>query len=235
MMNILRRLISKFAQNRLTHFLSSYPELGKVYMIHDVVANEEQAGEFAITVDDMVRMADYLSKKHAIRLEDWDKEKDFVALSADDVAQGFYQYAFPILKKRSLPFTIFVNVGMLNKEGYITETQLLEMARYPGCTVGSHGMNHVYYNPLSRAEYESEIKDSKEYLQKILGKAPEIFAYPYGSMFACGKCDTEVVGKEYSAAFSTINCGVTEAAAKARYFLPRINVSGKNLAKIIRS
>lgn len=228
--------MSKLEQSGLERVLRSYPERGKVYMIHDVVATEEEAGEFAITIDNMERLADYLGNNHVIRLEDWDKEKDFVALSADDVAQGFYRYAFPLLKERGLPFTIFVNVGLLNTEGYITDSQLREMAAYEGCTVGSHGLRHVQYRLLSHEEYEREIRDSKKRLAEILGKAPEIFAFPYGSTYACGNCDIGVLGEEYKSAFTTLNSGVPEITAdRQRYLLPRINVCGKNILEIITS
>jgi peptidoglycan/xylan/chitin deacetylase (PgdA/CDA1 family) len=47
--------------------------------------------------------------------------------------------------------------------------------------VGAHTVNHPVLSKLSLYEQESEIRESKAYLEKILGEPVVGFAYPYGS------------------------------------------------------
>lgn len=46
--------------------------------------------------------------------------------------------------------------------------------------IGSHGVTHELFSKLTNSELEHEIKDSKETLEKVVGKPIKYFAYPSG-------------------------------------------------------
>ena len=66
---------------------------------------------------------------HHNKFKNWEREEDFYALTIDDVPENFYYNAYPLLKEASIPFTLFVNVSLLNKDGFITKEQLVEMSK----------------------------------------------------------------------------------------------------------
>lgn len=145
------------------------PAKGTVLMLHNVVSGNGCGGgqPFDLQVVRFVNLVDRLEFKNVVRLEDWQKQKDyFYALTFDDVAESFYLNAYPILKKNGLPFTLFVNLSLIGKPGYINKEQLNVLASDPLCTIGSHGVHHEYYRDLDDSQIKSELHDSKAYLEE---------------------------------------------------------------------
>ncbi|QKJ29917.1 polysaccharide deacetylase family protein [Mucilaginibacter mali] len=63
----------------------------------------------------------------------------------------------------------------------MTEEQIKQMSASPYVTIGSHG---YYHNDLANISLEKsiiEIKQSKTYLENIIQKSVDSFAFPYGS------------------------------------------------------
>ena len=166
----------------------------------------------------------WLKSKNTIRLENWEREEDFYALTIDDVPENFYYNAYPLLKEASIPFTLFVNVSLLNKDGFITKEQLVEMSKCELCTIGSHGVSHGEFALFSWKQALRDLKDSKCELEQIIGKPVEMFAFPYGSYYACGYANKHLAGDVYKYAFGTVACPITKPSLLKIYYLPRINV-----------
>jgi peptidoglycan/xylan/chitin deacetylase (PgdA/CDA1 family) len=144
------------------------------------------------------------------------------ALTFDDVFSDVFSNAYPVLVKLGIPFTLFVSTGLLDSPGYITSSELKIMSKDPLCTVGSHTVNHVRLRTSERSL--EEIENSKKELEKILGKEIQLFAYPYGSIFACSRKNIREAKKAgYRAAFSTIRGFVPFITKRKRFFLPRFN------------
>lgn len=47
--------------------------------------------------------------------------------------------------------------------------------------IGAHTLNHIYLTQVSLAEAEKEIKDSKEWLERLLNRKIDMFSYPGGA------------------------------------------------------
>lgn len=62
----------------------------------------------------------------------------------------------------------------------ISESNLKEMVNNPLVTIGCHSHTHPLLSELSEFEIEKEIKESKDYLERITGKQVDYFAYPSG-------------------------------------------------------
>ncbi|MGA3171573.1 MAG: polysaccharide deacetylase family protein [Chthoniobacteraceae bacterium] len=122
-------------------------------------------------------------------------------ITIDDGYLSGYDTAWPILKKYSYPFTMFVYINYINSGGKsISWDQLAEM-RDAGVDIESHTYSHSYLehpgygvDATTRAKVEKDIQalgregwlhkeifDSKKTLEQQLGIKVIAFAYPYGS------------------------------------------------------
>lgn len=225
-MHILRRLYCKLVQSFFTHVLSLLKSKGRVLMLHWIGDDtDESHNKYSISVDEFNRLALWLKIENTIRLEDWEKAENFCALTIDDVPENFYLNAYPILLEKHIPFTIFVNTSLLDTDGYITTSQLKEMAGCGLCTIGSHGVEHDLFYCKGKEDIIKDLTTSKAILEHIVGKEITMYAYPYGSYYACGFKNKHLVTDVYKYGFGTIGCGITNPLIMPYYFLPRINVT----------
>lgn len=225
-MKFIRRIIGKIMHIILIFAAKFFFTEGQVLMLH-WVGNEVQDDEtepYRISIVQFERLVQWLQNRKTIRLEKWENEHDFYAITIDDVPENFYLHAYPILKRAGLPFTIFVNISLLNQEGFITTEQLIEMSQCELCTIGSHGISHGEFAVLNREQVEYELKNSKLILESIVNKPVELFAFPYGSYYACGYSNKHLAGEIYEYAFGTVASSITKPSLLKKYFLPRINV-----------
>ena len=104
-----------------------------------------------------------------------------VALTIDDAFFSIYKRAWPLLKEKKLPFTIFVSTGPLrsNSKNYMNWEQIKEMVNH-GVTIGHHTKNHLHLVTEEKEKIISEIEEANNDFLKNLGYVPDIFAYPYG-------------------------------------------------------
>lgn len=226
----IRRIFSKVVHIYYGFISLRHSESGRIYMLHNVGGTED--GPFNISAMDLEAFLMRKKVENFVRLESWTKQSGFRALSIDDVPEGFYHNGFPLLKKYNIPFTIFVATGLLDTDGYITTDQLKEMSNSNLCTIGSHGISHGEYCKLSASERKKELYESRMKLEQITGKSIELYAFPYGSIYACGIRHKKEVMKYYKYGFGTIQSPVTEPLSLPYYYLPRINVSNNNINTI---
>ncbi len=111
------------------------------------------------------------------------------AITFDDGALSVCEQAWPILKDRQLPFTMFVNTEAIER-GFRSQCswqQLREMSRSSLVTIANH--SHSHWNMISEPHVlqdnwlENMIADittAQQLLKKHIGIAPKLFAYPYG-------------------------------------------------------
>lgn len=140
-----------------------------------------------------------------------------VAITVDDAYASALTVAWPMLKARGWPMTIFVATAPVDHgtHGYLTWDQLREMAK-EGVTIGAHSETHPHMAKLPADEAAAEIARSNARFQAELGFVPKLFAYPYGEASA----DTIAAArKAYDAAFGQ-HSGVADASDDP-YFLPR--------------
>ena len=114
--------------------------------------------------------------------------EEAIVITMDDGWEGVYQFAYPVLKEMGFPFTMYLYKKYVNSGGRsMTWEQIREMIAF-GAEVGSHSVSHE--NMTSRHGRDdaaqqlwilTELKDSKEFLEKNLGVPVTSFAYPYGN------------------------------------------------------
>ena len=129
-----------------------------------------------------------------------------IGLTIDDAFLSIYKKAWPILKEKNLPFTIFVSTGSVGvkSKNIMNWTQITEMAN-SGVTIGHHTKNHFHLVSRDKETIINEIEEANNDFFKNLGFTPDIFAYPYGEY----TYEIKQIAKEYfKAAFGQHSGGI---------------------------
>jgi peptidoglycan/xylan/chitin deacetylase (PgdA/CDA1 family) len=112
----------------------------------------------------------------------------------DDGYSSVHEWALPILKRYNFPATLYLNVGVINRESPISSDD--DPGLYPGLrmltwqqvadlescgfTLGSHLVHHLDLTSLSRATAMAELRLSRITIEKQANSACLDFAYPWG-------------------------------------------------------
>jgi peptidoglycan/xylan/chitin deacetylase (PgdA/CDA1 family) len=118
-----------------------------------------------------------------ISLDEWvqgEALSDFsVMITFDDGFDSDHSLAFPLLKKLGFPATFFPFTDGLCTENRVTWEKLNEMNTH-GFTIASHGVSHTDLRTLPSSRMNSELCESKELIEKKIGKPAHFFALPFG-------------------------------------------------------
>lgn len=102
-----------------------------------------------------------------------------------------------------------------------TEEELLEAARVPGITMGSHTWSHPNLTKSSPAELRYELAEPLRWLCERFDAVVPWLSYPYG--YSSAEVESAAVAAGYRAALRVAG-GWLPPAAVRRYALPRLNV-----------
>jgi peptidoglycan/xylan/chitin deacetylase (PgdA/CDA1 family) len=102
-----------------------------------------------------------------------------LALTFDDGCETDWLEAAPLLRERGFGATFFVVSGFLGQRGYLSRTQLRELAA-AGFEIGSHSQTHGMLAHLSPAELEREVAGSRAALEDAAGVAVRHLSCPHG-------------------------------------------------------
>lgn len=118
--------------------------------------------------------------------------KKTVALTMDDAYLSIYEKAYPLLKKKKFPFTVFVNTSKIRNKSntYLNWNQMREMS-LNGAELSNHSLTHDVLIPRDNEEkkqwqkrIKKELEGAQIKLQKEIGidtnNNPKIISYPYG-------------------------------------------------------
>ncbi len=112
-----------------------------------------------------------------------------VAISFDDGFHDIYDNAFPLLKKRKWPFTVFLNTEPVDKgyKSHMNWQQIKELHQV-GATIANHTATHPFMVRQRENEntqqwllrLKKEIHTAKQLIQQHTGNTEKLLAYPYG-------------------------------------------------------
>jgi peptidoglycan/xylan/chitin deacetylase (PgdA/CDA1 family) len=117
-----------------------------------------------------------------------DDDRPGVVLTFDDGFADVYHHAWPLLRERALPFTLYLASafvgGTMEWEGSTARAagpalawdEVREMAASPLCTLGNHTHRHVRPADLTVAELDR----CNEVIRRETRVTPRHFAYPWG-------------------------------------------------------
>lgn len=122
-----------------------------------------------------------------------------ISLTFDDGYACWYDEALPILTDLNVPAVFFVCSGFLGLQGQaadefrlrhlrrhqklkaLTKPQLIEIAHFPLCEIGSHSIHHIDLGlDISPEMLNVEIGEDRKKLEDWTGKPIRWFAYPFG-------------------------------------------------------
>jgi len=129
-----------------------------------------------------------------------------VILNFDDGRLSQYTNAIPILDKYGFKATFYVVCNYIGKKDGYMDWNEIETLHKEGHDIGSHSMNHVRLEKLSKKDVEYEVGQSKRCLQKH-GINATSFAYPFNGG-SDDKTVVDIVAKYYEFA-RTANAALT--------------------------
>lgn len=111
------------------------------------------------------------------------------AITVDDAYLSVFTQAYPRLKRRGWPFTVFVSTDAVDRglPAYMNWDQMRAMQR-DGVVFANHSASHdhlIRHQPGEgrdawRGRVAADIAQAQRRLAEELGGAPMLFAYPYG-------------------------------------------------------
>lgn len=112
-----------------------------------------------------------------------------VAITIDDGHISTYTHAYPRLRKRGWPFTVFIYTDAIDQRlpAYISWEQMREMRKHGG-SFANQSTRHDHLIRRRKGEdataWEQRVRDdithAQRRIEKELGTAPRLFSYPYG-------------------------------------------------------
>ncbi len=174
-----------------------------ILMYHSVSDNGDF---FSVTPVEFRKQMEYLhaSKREVTTLPELVARQKSGALKGGEVAVTFddgyrdnLTHAFPVLRELDIPATIFVTTGSVGGKGKhggnMLSTDELKTLHASGIIdIEPHSVTHPKLSKLDEENARTEIYESKQYLEKLLEKRCDYFAYPYGNL----KDETAVIVRE---------------------------------------
>ncbi len=144
---------------------------------------------FTRQVDWLVANGDVVSLDQALEDRGLRASDRQYVLTFDDGYVDLFERAWPVLRERQLPFTLYLTTEPTEtgkpltpggKADPITWAQVDEMLESGLMTLGAHTHRHLELGTMQRPAIEEEIGLSNELIIKRTGITPVHFAYPWG-------------------------------------------------------
>lgn len=111
------------------------------------------------------------------------------AITIDDAYLSVFEQAYPRLRERGWPFTVFVSTDGVDQhfKAYMSWQQMREMQQH-GASIENHSATHDYLIRRRAGETEAQWRErmqndigrAQQRISAELGTTPTLFAYPYG-------------------------------------------------------
>jgi peptidoglycan/xylan/chitin deacetylase (PgdA/CDA1 family) len=153
-------------------------------------------------------------------------------ITIDDAHRSVYHKAFPILKRKAVPFSLGVPTAFVEKRGTPTLrwSQIREMIDSGLCELASHGHRHRRLGVLDARAAAEELELSRELIERETGVRPSAYFYPLGAVDSTAERRVHTAG--YRAAFGATG-GAIAFDAFPRFRVPRTTVHHHDRAERI--
>lgn len=189
-MDLKRTILKTLAEfDSILFFNKTNPSTYRILMYHSVggrVINDVK-NIFSIDPKQFEDQIAYLASLEDLHIVDLstrylENDKNYLTVTFDDGYKDNLYIAAPILEKYQIPFTVFVSSGFVksNSQGFLNENELKELSKFPNATIGGHSVTHPSLVDCNDKDLENELNDCKNYIQDIIGKTIDSFAYPFG-------------------------------------------------------
>lgn len=170
------------------------PAAGATLLIYHRVGGGTR-DELDMPLKEFARQLDLLATHDVVALDtalerlDVGDARPSVVLTFDDGFEDVYDNAWPLLRQRGLPFTVYLASAFVSQpmvwEGSTAQgaagrglswTQLSEMVDTGLCTIGNHTHGHTRPEALT----EDDLDACTDAVERHLGVTPMHFTYPWG-------------------------------------------------------
>jgi peptidoglycan/xylan/chitin deacetylase (PgdA/CDA1 family) len=149
---------------------ASMDPAGRLYLLHADVFR-----------DHMARLKD--DGFRGVLLKDLSSKKCLpqkpLVITFDDGHVSDYEIALPILDSFSFRAEFFITTRWIGGPGYLDASQIRALAA-AGMGIGAHGATHTFLDDLSPAAAKTEMVESRESLEAILGAPINALSFPGG-------------------------------------------------------
>lgn len=155
-----------------------------------------------------------------------------VLLTFDDGTRPQWTVAGPILAKEGFIATFFPMTVVLNKDGWLRDSDLRAM-HAAGMTIGSHTWDHQDVREYTKKDWKVQLGGSLHTLSSVIGAPVTTFAYPYGAWN--DKALAPVAAHGVELAFQLTDKPISETAPllTQRRLLMTSSMSGRELLDLI--
>lgn len=180
-----------------------YPKIGEIWMLHRVVEHRSTKPEqrvLEVTPEWLEqKILEYQRKGYSFISIDnifnfhfsFFNSHRWVCITLDDGYRDNYTLAYPLFKRMSIPFVVYVTTGFIDNQRemwwYPGEQlgigcdELKKMAADSLCTIGAHTVSHPKLATIPSKIQRQEIEQSKLQLGSLLGTPIAHFSFPHGS------------------------------------------------------
>ena len=165
---------------------------------HRFTSRPRSGSLMEVTAHDLEAQLDWLARTGhtVVRLEDLQAFLDgeaalppkAVVLTIDDGYRSAYDVAFPVLRARNRPFTLFIYTDYITGRGdALSWSQLTELQRSGLADLEAHTRSHpdlTRLPPGDARRLDDELAGSRAELQRRIGGGVTALAYPYGAVDA---------------------------------------------------
>jgi peptidoglycan/xylan/chitin deacetylase (PgdA/CDA1 family) len=102
-----------------------------------------------------------------------------ISLTFDDGWRSQYTNAIPLLDRYGFRSTQYIHTGGLREPEHVTEAMIRSM-HAGGHQIAAHSVTHSHLTTLNPTQLQSELVDSRQTLEAIIGAPVVDFATPYG-------------------------------------------------------
>jgi peptidoglycan/xylan/chitin deacetylase (PgdA/CDA1 family) len=160
-----------------------------------------------------------------------------LSITFDDGYRDNCEVAAPILRRAGLPATFFVATGFVGSEriapwdkhlpsqpGWMSWDQVRSLAA-AGFEIGNHTVTHLNMGTASAETVRHELEESNRTFAAQLGKAPQLFAYPFGGRSHINEQAIEIV-RQLGFRCCVSSCGGLNPVTPDPFHLNRISIAG---------
>lgn len=133
----------------------------------------DQNGYKIVSMDDLIRC-----------LKEHQSPPDKSVVIAIDDGWATVMKAFDVLKRRNLPFTLFLPMVYVANQycrATLSQADIDTLKTYPKVTFADHSFSHSPKLTRNEDFAREDIRKSRERFRQVLGFDAKYFAYPYGS------------------------------------------------------
>tara|TARA_B100001287_G_scaffold267483_1_gene262675 strand:- start:11257 stop:11982 length:726 start_codon:yes stop_codon:yes gene_type:complete len=165
------------------HLYKRFLKKGSRVLIYHAFGSKLRHDTYGISINlnDFERHLKYLSDNYPITdINNFCEDETTISLTIDDGYKCTLD-AVNLLAKYNLPFSLFISTDFINKQDYLSDKDLIDVANMDISHIGSHCKSHMKLADLNRLTQKQEIIQSKEYIEELITKKIDRISYPHGS------------------------------------------------------